>query len=365
MKRDSENLLYVSGNTITVFTEGDDLYDAMCADIAAAKHSVWLESYILSNDAIGHRFIELLQDCRGRGVDVRVRVDAFGSRLGFSGGLGKQLRQSEIKFERCLPWQWLKPWLFHRRNHRKLLVVDNAVAYLGGFNISALNSRRLSSNARWRDTHLRLVGPIAGEAAKAFLSIHYDELDCLCDEKTQALTLLSNYGRRCGHQLRCLLVAQLARAKERIWLATPYFVPDGRMQRELCRAAERGVDVRVLVTAKTDAPIVQWAARASYSNLLAAGVHIYEYQPRMLHAKTLVVDTDWCTVGTANLDYRSLFINYELNLAANSTELNDRLASNYLNDLKDAEEIFQKIWSRRPLLSKAVEWIGWGARHWL
>lgn len=365
MMRDSENSLYVSGNGINVFTEGDDLYAAMWADIAAARHTVWLESYIFSDDAIGHQFIEVLQDCRGRGVEVRVRVDAFGSRLGFSRELAKKLRDMEIKVERCMPLQWLKPWLYHRRNHRKLLVVDKAMAYLGGFNISALNSRRLSGDRRWHDTHLRLAGPIADEAAKAFLSIHYNALDCLCDEQYQALTLLSNSDRRCGHQLRLLLVEQLEQARQRIWLTTPYFVPDGRIQHELCRAAQRGVDVRVLVPAKTDAPIVRWAAHASYSNLLAAGVHIYEYQPRMLHAKTLVVDTHWCTVGTANLDYRSLFINYEINLAASSSELNGRLASNYLDDLKDAEEIHQKVWSRRPVLSKAVEWIGWSARHWL
>tara|TARA_R110001592_G_scaffold87572_3_gene258538 strand:+ start:6566 stop:7663 length:1098 start_codon:yes stop_codon:yes gene_type:complete len=365
MISETKSLVHKNGNAITIFTEGDYLYDAMWEDIASARHTVWLESYIFSDDEIGRKFIDVLKLCQDRGVAVRVRVDAFGSRLGWPGGLAKQLRHSGIKFERCLPFQWLKPWLFHRRNHRKLLVVDEAVAYLGGFNIDALNSRKVSGSMRWRDTHLRLTGPIASQAAKSFLSLSYQTADYLCDTDNQPIILLNNYSRDCGHLLRCLLSSQLRRAKTRIWLTTPYFVPDGKIQAELCRAAKRGVDVKVLVPGKTDAPIVRWAAHASYSHLLAAGVRIYEYQARMLHAKTLIVDTDWCTVGTSNLDYRSLFINYELNLAASFCELNEQLESIFLDDLMDAKQIQPKAWLDRSFISRLAEWIGWIARHWL
>lgn len=362
---DTNYSLDVNENTITVFTEGDYLYDAMWEDMASATDTVWLESYIFSDDDIGHKFIDALKQCHDRGVSVRVRIDAFGTSLGMSNRLAKQFHHTGVKFERCLPLQWLKPWLYHRRNHRKLLIVDETVAYLGSFNIDALNSRRLTGNARWRDTHLRLTGPIANHAAKSFIYINYRSEDFLCNTHNEPILLLNNYGRHCAHLLRCLLSSQLRKAKARVWLTTPYFVPDGKIQGELCRAAKRGVDVIVLVPGKTDAPFVRWAAHASYSNLLQAGVRIFEYQPRMLHAKTLIVDSDWCTVGTSNLDYRSLFINYELNLASTSSELNEKLALIFLDDLMDAKQILSKTWGNRSYTSRVAEWLGWIARHWL
>jgi cardiolipin synthase len=125
------------------------------------------------------------------------------------------------------------------------------------------------------------------------------------------------------------------------------------------------VDGRVLVPGKSDVPLVQWAARAAYSRLLAAGIRIHEYQPRVLHAKTLVVDEEWSTVGTANFDYRSLFINFELNLAAECRSLNAILASQFEQDLQESIEVRKEPWSRRPWIARVAEFVGWSARRWL
>lgn len=354
-----------AGNDIRVFVEGDTLFDAMLSDIASARRRVWLESYIFADDAIGREFMKVLSDCSRRGLDVRVRVDALGSKFGFSGGSAHRLKASGVRFVWCHPWLWRKPWLFHRRNHRKLAVVDDQVAYLGGFNITALNSRRISGDARWRDTHFRLSGPVVDDALRAFESFGSGDMKWQCGGNRDGMELLTNHGHACRFRLRCHLKDRFKAARKRIWLTTPYFVPDSGTQRDLCRAASDGVDVRVLVPGKNDVPFVQWAARAAYSTLLASGIRIFEYQPRVLHAKTLIVDDDWSTVGTANFDYRSLFINYELNLAAECHALNAALATIFENDLNESLEIRQQPWSRRSLSARMAELIGWSARHWL
>lgn len=350
---------------ITIFTEGDELFDAMLADFASARYRVWLESYIFADDGVGQQFVEVLTHCRARGVDVRVRVDALGSRFSLSGGAARKLRDSGVRFEWCHPWQWRRPWLFHRRNHRKLAVVDDRAAYLGGFNITELYSRRISGNARWRDTHLRLSGSSVVGAIQAFEAFGKGDLAWHSGGNGSQFEWVTNHGRKCRHRLRCLLKDRITAARKRIWLTTPYFVPDAGTQRDLCEAAISGVDVRLLVPGKNDVPFVQWAARAAYSKLLASGVRIFEYQPRVLHAKTLIVDDDWSTVGTANFDYRSFFINYELNLIVNSHSLNADLAGIFEEDLKVSVEVKPRPWSRRPLSARVAEAIGWSARHWL
>jgi cardiolipin synthase len=352
------------GSAVTLFSEGDVLFEAMLADIAAARERVWLESYIFATDAIGQAFVDRLVECAARGVDVRIRVDAVGSHFGFSGSSAARLGGSGARFRRSKGWEWRRPKAFHRRNHRKLLVVDDRAAYLGGFNISALNSRRITGDLRWRDSHVRLSGPIMGEAAMAFEAFARGDTRWSGDA-SRSLYIMSNYGRWCRYRLRCLFQDRLAEARERIWLTTPYFVPDSATQAQLCAAAARGVDVRILVPGKSDVRIVQWASRASYSQLLRAGVQVFEYQPRTLHAKTLLKDRDWATVGTANFDYRSFFINYELNLIGSSTRLNAALASQFECDLQSSREVLKEPWSARPFRVRLAELIGWTARRWL
>lgn len=352
------------GIGVRVFDEGDSLFASMLADIDVARERVWLESYIFEDDSVGGEIVERLLHCAARGVDVRVRVDAFGSKFGFSGGSARRLGEGGVRFSWCHPWQWLRPWTFHRRNHRKLLVVDSDAAYLGGFNISEVNSRRVEGERRWRDTHLRLTGPIVAAAADAYVAFGKGNLRWR-DDGQQALRLLTNHARGCRYRLRCVLRQHLAEARHRIWVTTPYFVPDSSIQHDLAGAAQRGVDVRVLSPAKSDMTVVQWASRAAYSRLLRAGVRLFEYQPRTLHAKTLLVDDDWSTIGTANVDYRSFFINYELNLVARSTRLNRALAISFERDLLVSREIRRRPWSSRPLVDRVAELVGWSARHWL
>jgi len=347
---------------ITLYVEGDELCEAMLADIAAARSDVRLESYIFASDEVGVRFAAALAAAAQAGRRVVLRADAAGSWDVFSAASEQALRLAGVQVVRSRRWSWRRPFKFQRRNHRKLLVVDETVAYLGGFNLHRQISRLAFGEARWRDTHARMEGPIVRDAVELFDSYaaRRPRLRIAPD-----LYLLPNRGLKGRMLLHRLYRVRFAHARRRIWLSTPYFVPDGASTRALMRAAKRGVDVRVLVPGKSDVRIVQWAGRAAYAPLLRAGVRIYEYQPRMMHAKTVVVDDDWATIGTSNFDYRSFFINDELNAVFGSGEIVDALARQFEQDLAESVRIESEPWQKRSWMVLPGEAIGWWARRWL
>jgi cardiolipin synthase len=345
-----------------LIVEGDELYAAMLADIAAARATVRMESYIFADDEIGARFVEALIERARAGLKVWLRVDAAGSFGVLPRATDRRLIEAGVRVTRCHRWRLSRFWEFQRRNHRKLLVVDDTVAYLGGYNIHRENSRAVFGEGRWRDTHARLTGPVVADASRAFDVYGRRYVRPTLREEAWVVSNRGVRGRMLWHRL---LRLRLTTARSRVWLTTPYFVPDLSTQRALCGAARRGVDVRVLVPALSDVRLAQWAARAAYSRLLAAGARIFEYQPRVLHAKTLVVDGAWGYVGTANFDYRSFFINDEINAVFGDVGIVDALATQFENDLRLSSEIHVRPWSRRPWSAVAAEAVGWWARKWL
>lgn len=354
------------GEGIELITEGDALYDAMAQAIAEARVSIVLASYILSADEVGQRLLNLLMERARAGVHVRVQVDAVGSAGLLPRQWDRRLKSAGVRLHRFHRWSWRQPKRFNRRDHRKLLAVDGAVAFVGGFNIHRQSSKRHYGPRRWRDTHARLTGRLAGDAQALFDAFWSGELDWAPPARADSIArLLPNTSRRCRWMLRCAYQDAIAGATRRVWLSTPYFVPDRELRRLLGAAARRGVDVRILTTRPTDVPLVRWAAHALYPELLAQDVRIYEYLPRLLHAKTLVVDDDWACVGTANFDYRSLFSNYEVSLLATDISLTRELAAQFLRDLTDAEEVTPSTWRRRTLLDGVAARVGYLVRRWL
>jgi cardiolipin synthase len=299
-------------------------------------------------------------------VQVRVLVDAAGSLFSFSRALEGHLRHHGVAVRRFHRWSWRRPLRFYRRNHRKLLALDGQDAYVGGFNLHRESSSAAYGPGRWRDTHVRMSGALAAEAAALFDAFWAgDHAWSPHAARKTGDALVPNHSRICHHQMHCLYLRLLRSAERRLYLTTPYFVPDHRTQNELVAAARRDVDVRLLLPGKSDVPITQWAARAAYRKLLAGGVRVFEYQPRVLHAKTAVIDGAVATVGTANLDYRSLFVNYELNLFSANEALCAALEAQFLADLTEAEEMIGPSWSRRPWTRLITESVGWIARRWL
>lgn len=350
---------------LRLFIEGDELYAAMLAAIGKARHSVKLESYIFADDEIGRKFAAALSARAGAGVQVLVHIDAAGSLFWGSHRLHKNMTRAGVRVRWFHRWSWRHPSRYNRRNHRKLLVVDGRIGFLGGFNLHRENSRVIYGERRWRDTHVEVRGQLAHN-----LQILFDALWRGRRRPTPMLrardgTLITNRAHHGRRALRDLYALRIATARQRVWLSTPYFVPDRRTQRALCSAAQRGVDVRVLVPRKTDVRVVQWAARAAYAGLLDAGVKIYKYQPRMLHAKTLVVDGLWGSVGTANVDYRSFFLNYELILTARNRHFVAELETQFQDDLAQSEAVHPARWAQRSWLGRVLELIGWLGRRWL
>lgn len=351
---------------IQVYTEGDELYSAMLASIAGARRTVKLESYIFADDEVGRSFIDALCERARAGVEVRVYLDAAGSLFWGPRAVEKALRAGSVQVRWFHRWHWRNPLRYNRRNHRKLLVVDGQVGYLGGFNIHRQNSLKLFGEKRWRDTQVRVEGQIATAMEILFDAFWHNRRPLRPDiELPGGDALITNHSRLGRLYLRDLYGRRFGDAKHKIHLTTPYFIPDYRTRRRLMQAALRGVEVRVLVPSKSNERIAQWAAHAAYANLLAAGAHIHEYLPRMLHAKTMIVDGVWCSVGTANLDYRSFFLNYELTLASESKLLVDTLERQFQTDLTQSAEIQPRRWARRHWWLRTLEVIGWAARRML
>ncbi|HEX5339802.1 MAG TPA: phospholipase D-like domain-containing protein [Gammaproteobacteria bacterium] len=349
-----------------IYIEGDMLFAAMLAAINAARHSIKLESYIFADDEIGREFAAALGARAQAGVQVLMNIDAAGSLFWASHSLERALKAQGIKLRWFHGWSWRQPWRYNQRNHRKILVVDGRVGFLGGFNIHRENSHRIFGDARWRDTHVEVTGELAHA-----LQILFDAFWRRQSRRYPFImmrngdALVSNYSRRGRQFLRSLYGAKFATAKQRIWLSTPYFIPDYGTQHGLMRAAQRGVDVRLLVPRKNDVRIAQWAAHAAYEPLLHAGVKIHEYLPRMLHTKTSVIDGEWSTVGSANIDYRSFFVNYEINLVSVQPGFAAELEHQFQADLLQSDQIMPSRWARRALIRRLLEVIGWAVRRWL
>ena len=353
-----------------LFIEGDALYTSMLAAIGAARGRVWMESYIFAEDEIGLEFAEALIERAQAGVDVRLHVDAAGSLFLASRKFMRSMRRRGVQVRWFHRWDWRHPWRYNRRNHRKLLVVDAERAYLGGFNVHRENSLQIYGEERWRDSHICVRSPELVARAQTLFEDFWAGRRQRRERRpsaphTTAPELVTNAVRGGSRRLRALYQALFHLARERLYVTTPYFVPDRRTQRALVAAARRGVDVRLLVPAKSDVALARWAARAAYAPLLEGGVKIYEYLPRVLHAKTVVIDGYWSLIGTANVDYRSFFLNYELVLFSPRLDLCRNLESQFHADLHEAVAISARLWPERAWLGRLAELIGWFARRLL
>lgn len=354
----------MSTDKFTVFTEGDELYKDMLDSIENAQYSITLETYIFEPDVIGLRFIDALINRAHSGVKIRLHLDSFGSMSIHQSKNDERLTQAGIELKWFNSLRWYMPHKFNRRNHRKLLVIDERIVWLGGFNIHKENSLKEYGKERWLDTQVRIDGPLARQA-----QIYFDRLWqgrrnwSVAHDLHATSTLVSNHNWLQRHHLRRMLAIHFRKARKQICLCTPYFMPDAFLQRQMVKAAKRGIDVHLILPYITDRPATQWVARAEYTVLTAAGVHIYEYEPRFIHTKMMIVDDSWCSIGSANLDYRSFFINYEINLVSTRSDLVSQLYAIFNEDLKLSRAIDPAIWAKKGGLGWAYRVAAWILRR--
>jgi cardiolipin synthase len=375
------------GNAVHPLVDGPATFKAMFQAISAAQHHIHLETFILDDDEIGEKMANHLIERRQNGVEVRVIYDAFGSRYLTEKFIDK-LQNAGIelyKFHPINPAEDIRIWRSNNRDHRKLLIVDGDVAFTGGINISevyAESSLSISKSRRkpdpeegWRDTHIRIAGPVVQQFQKLFIKnwqeykpeYRFDDPQYYPSITPQGEFIVSAIASRGGdneYEIYSVFLAAIAHARERVWITQAYFVPDEVFLEALRAAARRGVDVRLLLPGVSDAPLVIMASRADYQSLLESGVRIYERTGTTLHAKSMVIDGVWSTIGSANLDYRSFLHNHEVNAVVVDPAFGHAMERLFESDLQQAEEISLSTWSKRPLIQRIKEMMGSALRYW-
>ncbi len=350
-------------DAVEVYVDGKSTYAAIFAAIEAARHHVHLEYYIWEPDRIGTRLRDLLVDKARAGVKVRILVDGTGS-AGLRRRWLRPLREAGAEVARFNPvsLRWIRTRRVDFRTHRKIIVCDGRVGFTGGMNITDVHTSELSTGY-WRDTHLRLEGAAVWPLQRIFLEDWYFATEQLAPVDAEVFPvpgtarrhLVQIVGSGPDHDHRSVhrtFFTAFTRATTRLWVTTPYFVPDDATMTALCTAALRQVDVRLLVPRRGDSRLIDLAARSYVPELLAAGVKVYEHLPRFIHAKTIVVDDDLAVVGTANLDNRSFQLNFEVVALIYDRDVTVALAGAFARDLEashliEPAEIAEKRLGRR------------------
>lgn len=354
------------GNEIEVFGDGDATYDAIWAELAAARRRVLVSTYILEPDDVGRRTMGELVRAAQRGCQVVLVYDSFGSpRIG---QLAAELTQAGGKTLEYNPMLRLSSRLSRLvRNHQKIIVVDDRVAFCGGMNISVdYAGKRYGSNL-FRDTQLRLRGP--GAQDLGVLVEHLIHELGIPAGITAAppkplpdgalVQILESNVRRQRQAIQNALRISVRRAVARCYLTSPYFVPPRHVLRDLQRAAARGVDVRVLTAGKSDVPAVNLASQHLYGRLLRSGVRVFEMQERVLHAKTVAIDGVYGSVGSFNLDHWSYRRNLEVNVSFLDAKVVREIEQDFQEDLTRAREVDYAKWTRRTIWQRAIHWIAY------
>jgi cardiolipin synthase len=349
----------VGTGSVTTYTFGADLFADMLAAIGAAEHRILFESYIWKGDDVGSRFKRALTDAADRGVKVYAIYDGFANLV------------VSPRFKRFPPSMRVLEypaygagWRFfdlrrYGRDHRKLLVVDDQVAFVGGYNIGS------AYETQWRDTHVCIRGPGVWDLQRAFAEFwnmkanqkrtrHPLVVGSAADWEPR-IRVHRNLPNQWMFPIRSMYMEAISRAQHHIYLTHAYFIPDGDFVEALREAARRGLDVRLLLPATSNHVAADWLSRGYYERLLASGVRIYLFQGAMMHAKTATIDGQWSTVGTANLDRLSMTGNYEINVEVIDPTMAQRMEESFATDLSNSREVVRTDWEARGVHRRFTE----------
>jgi cardiolipin synthase A/B len=352
------------GNRYDVLTNGDQIFPAMLEAIRGARRRISFETYIYDVGEIATQFTAALEAAARRGVQVNLVIDSIGG-SGMKGEDVKRLQAAGCHIGTFNSLKWYNLEEVNYRTHRKILVVDGEVGFTGGAGIADHWLGHAQDKEHWRDTQIRMRGPIARQVEAAFyenfietageVTPSIDDTPTETDEIGRSFALRSSPTGG-SNDLKRLYLLALASAKRQVAITTPYFVTDESSEWSLRDAVSRGVKVRILVEGSiTDAMPVKYASREAYERLLQLGVEVYEYQPTMMHTKVIVVDGAWSMFGSANFDNRSLELNDELNVAVSDRDLAQRLLEDFEQDLRVSSRLELARWRQRSLLEKSRE----------
>jgi len=354
-------------NKVKLLLNGEEKFPELISCLENAKHHIHMEYYIYEQDEIGSSIIELLIKKAGEGVQVRFIYDDFGSPT-IKKKIEKRMREAGVEI---YPFSKVQFYLLanriNYRNHRKIVVIDGQTAFTGGINVSDKYINNKKGKLFWRDTHLRIDGPGVYYLQYLFLSdwnfcsertvpvadLHFAK-DCTQKEDTCVQLVGSGPDSEQPYVLFAILQA-IYLAKEEILITTPYFIPGDNIMDALRIAASSGLTVKLLVPGKSDSRLVNSASKANYYDLLKAGVEIYLYEKGFVHAKTMVTDGKLSVIGTANMDYRSFDLNFEVNAIIYDASFSEQLRNVFFEDIKNAKKINAKEWANRAFYYKLAD----------
>lgn len=348
----------VADSTLTIYTFGEDLYRDMLTAIRGAKKSILFENYIWKGDQVGQEFRDALGEAAERGVDVYVIYDRTANLV---------VRPSFYTFHpdiNLLRFPLLGPILLRGKipsgglDHRKVMVVDEEIGFVGGYNIGSLYA------TQWRDTHLRIVGPNVWELRQAFVTFwnrhrHPEEAPHIPPTSTAVweprIRAVNNVPITLAFPIRAVYLNAINRASKHIFITMGYFIPDQDILDGLKEAARRGVDVRVLLPERSNHVVADWLARGFFSEMLDAGITIVLYQSAMVHAKTATIDGQWTTIGSANIDRLSLTGNYEVNVEIFDPDLARAMERIFAIDSESCRVLTTEEWNSRHVAARFSE----------
>jgi cardiolipin synthase len=372
------------GNKVTLLADGQAAYDAMFKAIPNARDHINLETFIIEDDEVGRKFSDLLLQRQAEGVQVNLIYDSLGS-YSTPTAFFQRLRDGGVQVVEFNPVNPLKThghWILAHPDHRKLLIIDGRIAIAGGINISSVYSSKLSGRREvkgaplpWRDTDVQIEGPAVAEFQKLFLDTWQKQKGPKLPErryfpamKEEGNALVRVVGSTPGQSNRItfiVYVSAITFAERSVHLTNAYFIPDDQILDAFTDAARRGVDVKIILPSTSDSSMALHAARYNYSELLKAGVKLYERRNALLHAKTAVIDGVWSTVGSTNLDYWSLLSDDELNSVILSRAFAVEMEKMFARDLAESDQIQWEAWKKRPLFQRIEEWFAHLFSHWM
>lgn len=374
----------IEGNKVALLYDGPQTMKAMMAAISAAKDNINLETYIFDQDELGLQFADLLIARQRAGVQVNIIYDSVGT-IGTPQAFFDKMHEAGIHllaFNPVNPLKLLGPWEPNNRDHRKILIVDGMVAFTGGVNISAnyaksspFRSRgRRNAEFGWRDTHIQIEGPAVAALQWIFLN-NWASQNSPDIPDSNYFPTLKNEGDKLvrvlasdpdgEHDIYKAYALAIQEAKKTIHITNAYFVPDVQILQALCDAAQRGVDVKIILPSVTDSGLVLHAAQSFYAEMLECSIKIFQLQQAVLHAKTAVIDNVWSTVGSTNLDTRSFLLNKEINVIVFGDEFGSAMERAFSEDLRNTIQVTKEKWEQRPLFDKFKEWAARSLEYWL
>jgi cardiolipin synthase A/B len=366
------NVPLVLGNKVTLLENGGATYQAMLSAIRSARDSINMQMFIFSDGPVGQMFADALIERQRHGVQVNLMYDAMGS-LSTSASFFDHLRQNGIavvEYRPLNPFAATLAWTVNHHSHRKMLVVDGRIAFTGGINISEVYASGLSASkekvpaAYWRDTDIEVQGPVVAEFQLLFINEWNHQQERLLAVRDyfpkierqgdQIVRVIGTVPERFS-AIYVTLISAIVNSETNVYITDAYFAPDHQILHALEHAAQRGVDVRLLLPSQSDELMIVSASRSDYSALLKSGVKIYEWQGEMLHAKTATVDGVWSTVGSSNLDWWSIARNNEINAIILSHSFGGQMNLMFQNDLKSSKQIELDRWKHRSLHERLQE----------